>query len=338
MCPRKLLNIAQVLVKPDQLLVNLMTPLVSILIPTYNRASFLREAIRSAVAQTHRNLEILVLDDASPDETAAVAAGFAQDLRVQYIRHQENLGITGNWRAGIQIAQGEYFCFLHDDDTFEPSFIEKLVAPMQDDLSLILAFSDHWVTDAEGNRLADASDAASQRFGRTHLQEGRLLDFASSALVNKSLPVGATLFRKSMVSSKFVAEQAKGAIDAWLFYQCVKSGHTGYYIPERLMNYRTHSGGMSASMPLYMAEGHLFRYKSILADNDLTRIHVSIKQQMAETLTAQGVSLLVSGRRKESRKSLGKSLKINPSSRAAIAYGLACAGSAGTRIATALRR
>ena len=108
-----------------------MKPLVTILIPTYNRAEFLREAIQSAVTQTHRELEILILDDASPDETAAVAAEFADDPRVTYVRHSKNLGITGNWRAGIERAKGEFFCLLHDDDTFEPTFVESLLLPMQ---------------------------------------------------------------------------------------------------------------------------------------------------------------------------------------------------------------
>lgn len=314
-----------------------MKPLVTILIPTYNRAQFLREALRSAIAQTHRELEIIILDDASPDTTASVAAEFSDNPRVRYVRHSKNLGIAGNWRAGIEQAQGEFFCLLHDDDTFEPSFVEKLIAPMQDDPLLILAFSDHWEADAGGKRLVEASDSASRRFGRARLQEGRLPDFAASALVDYSIPVGATLFRRRMISPSFISEQAKGAIDAWLFYQCVGTGYGAYYVAERLMNYRAHSGGMSASMPLYMAEGHLFRYESVLADSGLARIHASIKQQMAATLTAQGVSLLVAGKRPDARVSLKRAMHITPSGRAVAAYTLACGGHIGTRVASALR-
>ena len=313
-------------------------PLVTILIPTYNRAEFLREAIQSAVTQTHRELEILILDDASPDETAAVAAEFADDQRVTYVRHSKNLGITGNWRAGIERAKGEFFCLLHDDDTFEPTFVESLLLPMQHNDSLILAFCDHWMMDAQGSRNTHDSEATNNRFRRHRLTTGILPDFAASALVDSSIPVGATLFRRSMIELTFIAEQAKGSIDSWLFYQCVRTGRNAYYLPDRLMNYRTHSGGMSSSMPIYMAEGHLYRYEIILGDLNLMRIHPQIKALLAETLTSYGISLLAAGERGNARHSLKKSMRLDFSIRAALAFMLACSGRSGTRFALTVRR
>lgn len=313
-------------------------PLVTILIPTFNRAYLLKDALQSAVSQTHQELEILILDDASPDATCTVADRFSHDPRVRYICHTNNLGIAGNWRAGIESARGEFFCLLHDDDTFDPTFVETLLRPLQNDSSLILAFCDHWVMDADGVRLLGATDEARQRFCRTALSEGVLTDFAQSALIDNSLPGGATLFRKSMIASDFITEQAKGSIDAWLFYRCVKTGYAAYYIPEKLMNYRAHSGGMSASMPLHMAEGHLFRYKEILLDASLTRLHPKIKQQMAETLTAYGIALLASSKRFDAREALKQAMCISVSRRTAVAYALACGGPVGTRIAARLRQ
>jgi len=310
---------------------------VSILIPTYNRAQFLREAIRSAIEQTHRDLEILILDDASPDTTADVAAEFAGDPRVQYVWHPNNLGIAGNWRAGIERSKGKFFCLLHDDDTFEPTFVESLLNPLLADPSLILAFCDHWVMDTKGTRDVPGSADTSKRFGRHLLPEGNLADFPHSALVDSSLPVGATLFRRSRVDISFITEQAKGSIDSWLFYQCVGTGYGAYYLPERLMNYRTHEGGMSASMPLHMGEGHLFRYQEILADARLTPIHAKIKQLLASTLTSYGISLLRVGRRAEARNILRQSLNIKRSLRARIAYSLSCTGVMGTQAAKFVR-
>ncbi len=77
------------------------TPLITILIPTYNRADYLREAIRSTLAQTYPDLEILVLDNVSEDNTPDVVAKFASAAHLRYIRQQTNTGITGNWRRGI---------------------------------------------------------------------------------------------------------------------------------------------------------------------------------------------------------------------------------------------
>ena len=126
-------------------------PLVSILVPTYGRAAFAREAVTSALAQTYARIEVIVLDDASPDDTAAALAPFTGDPRFRYVRHEENLGIVGNWRRGISLARGEFFCLLHDDDTFQPDFVAALSAPLRADPSLVLAFCDHWVTDRAGS-------------------------------------------------------------------------------------------------------------------------------------------------------------------------------------------
>ena len=311
-------------------------PLVSILVPTYNRAGYLRDALQSAVGQTHEDLEILILDDASPDETAAVAAQFSADPRVQYIRHPNNLGIAGNWRAGIERAQGEFFCLLHDDDTFEPEFVERLIAPMLADPALIVSFCDHWVMDEAGRRLAEETREAARRFRRDTLPEGRLADWAEAALIQAAVPVGASLFRRRRVSSDFVDDRAKGAIDLWLFYQCVKAG-AAYYTACRLMNYRRHSGGMSRSAALYMGEGHLFRARQILADPQMTALHPQVRRQLAGVLASYGIDLLVAGRAREARASLKESLTLERSRRALAAYGLAWGGRAGVKAAQAMR-
>lgn len=312
---------------------------VSILIPTYNRAHYLSAAVGSARAQTHSDLEILILDDASTDETPAVTAAFAAaDRRVRCLRHPRNVGIVANWKAGITAAAGDLFCLLHDDDTFEPEFIESLLRPLHDHEDLILAFSDHWVMDAAGTRLVGASETASRRFRRAALAEGRLSDFARSALLDLSVPVGATLFRRSLVRSDWLRPEAKGSIDAWLFYQCVGTGRGAYYVARRLMNYRSHAGGMTARAPLFMTEGHLFRYRNLLADPRLTPLHASIENKLAGALTDYGIALLTAGRHREARRSLLDSLRRRPGRRAAGAFLLACGGAAGSRLVAALRR
>ena len=309
---------------------------VSIIIPTYNRSQFLREAVQSAIKQTHRDLEILILDDASPDATADVAAEFAGDPRVQYVRHLNNLGIAGNWRAGIKRAQGEFFCLLHDDDTFEPTFVESLLKPMQADPSLIVSFCDHWVMDEAGERLQEETEGASRRFRRDSLSEGHLENWSELALIHAGVPVGASLFRSRMVGPDFIDDRAKGAIDMWLFYQCAKSG-SAFYISRRLMNYRLHSGGMSRNAALYMGEGHIFRGRQLLADPQMAALHPQISRQLAATLASYGIDLLVEGRSQEARSSLRQSLDLQPSKRALVAYGLACGGGLGVKAAQSMR-
>lgn len=314
-----------------------MSQKVSILIPTYNRAHYLREAIQSALNQTYANIEVIILDDASPDHTPQVAAEFSHDPRVRYIRHSKNMGIAENWRAGIKAATGEFFCLLHDDDTFEPKFVEALLLPLVREEGLILAFCDHWVMEAHGSRLKEKTDEVSRQFGRDRLTPGALKDFGYAALVASSLPVGATLFRNSMIPLDFIEEQARGAIDAWLFYQCVKTGRSAFYVNERLMNYRIHHGGMSSSQPIYMSEGHIFRYRALLADTEMASLHAEIKQKLAETLTGYGITLLAEGDSRRARLALQEAVCHQASLRNVLAYGLSCSGAIGIRATARLK-
>lgn len=314
------------------------SPVVSILIPTYNRAAYLRKAIRSALSQTYSAIEVLVLDDASPDDTSVIVAEFCSDARVKYIRHERNLGIAGNWRSGITAAQGEFFCILHDDDTFEASFVEQVLQPLLTDGNLILAFSDHWIMSTEGRRLPEASDEGSIRFRRSALPSGVLMDFAQSALIDMSIPVGATMFRRSLVDPDCLAEEAQGAIDIWLFYQCVKTGRKAYYVPARLMNYRGHGDGMSRSKSMrpYGLEGQLFRQRRIVQDSQLEAIHPAVRQQISWTLMHLGAATLRQGKTQKARDLIKESFSCGFTLRKLMVYGLTCSGRLGVRAAEAM--
>jgi glycosyltransferase involved in cell wall biosynthesis len=96
---------------------------VSVIIPTYNRAQLLHSAIVSVLNQTYQDFEILVIDDNSKDNTQAVVKNF-DDKRIRYIRHEKNKGEAGTRNTGIKHAKGTYIAFLDDDDEWLP---EKLL-------------------------------------------------------------------------------------------------------------------------------------------------------------------------------------------------------------------
>jgi glycosyltransferase involved in cell wall biosynthesis len=306
-----------------------MPPQVTILIPTYNRAGFLVQAIASAQAQAFRDVEILVLDDCSPDHTGDAVQPLLRDGRIRYVRHEKNMGIAANWRFGIEAARGEYFCILHDDDTLEPAFVERLVRPLAADESLILTFCDQWVMDAGGNRQPEESRKASRAFGRDRLAEGRLADFASVLLIANSIPAGAAMYRRRMVQPAFVDDHARGSIDMWLLYQCMKTGGGAYFIPECLMNYRVHAHGMSRSMPFEMIEGHLFRYRRMLDDPDLARLRPALAGRLAEVLEWHGMALLRSHRHVQSRQSFREAFRARRTAKAFLGLASSYFGKAG---------
>ena len=101
-----------------------MSPFFSILIPTFNRASLLMNAIESVLAQTYTDFELIVIDDGSTDDTKDVVATF-EDRRLIY-RFQQNKELSGARNTGVSVSQGQFVCFLDDDDSFIENHLENL--------------------------------------------------------------------------------------------------------------------------------------------------------------------------------------------------------------------
>ena len=103
--------------------------LVTVIMPVYRRAATVGPALRSVLTQTYAQIEVLVVDDGSPDETAAVAEGVAAgDDRFRLIRLPHNEGRSAARNRGMDEARGEFVTFIDSDDLYAPSRIEKMVA------------------------------------------------------------------------------------------------------------------------------------------------------------------------------------------------------------------
>jgi glycosyltransferase involved in cell wall biosynthesis len=116
------------------------TPLVSIGLPTFNRAETLLTAIKSVLGQDYENLELLISDNASTDSTQSLCEEYsAIDKRVRYTRQTHNCGMVNNFRAVLSRAAGEYFMWVSDDDSLDPSYLSRCVAVLDSrpDISLV---------------------------------------------------------------------------------------------------------------------------------------------------------------------------------------------------------
>jgi glycosyltransferase involved in cell wall biosynthesis len=101
-------------------------PLVTTVIPTFNRAQLLKRAVQSALSQTYQDFEVIVVDDASNDKTPEVIGGIA-DGRTRYIRHEKNKGVSAARNTGILAAKGTLIGFLDSDDEWLPHKLQKQV-------------------------------------------------------------------------------------------------------------------------------------------------------------------------------------------------------------------
>jgi glycosyltransferase involved in cell wall biosynthesis len=94
-------------------------PLVSVILPTYNRVKYIRKAIESVLGQTYRNLELIIINDGSNDKTSKVIYGFAKkDQRVKTIKNETNIGLVKSLNKGITKSKGKYIARIDDDDVW----------------------------------------------------------------------------------------------------------------------------------------------------------------------------------------------------------------------------
>lgn len=105
----------------------LESPLISVIVPVYKVEEYLARCVDSILGQTYRNLEILLVDDGSPDRCGEICEEYAaRDTRIRVI-HKENGGLSSARNAAIDVAQGEYLGFVDSDDWIEPETYEALL-------------------------------------------------------------------------------------------------------------------------------------------------------------------------------------------------------------------
>ena len=104
--------------------------LVSVIMPTYNRAGYIRDAVDSVLTQTYSNLELIVVDDGSTDGTEEIITPFLRDPRIQYVK-QENAGVAAARNRGLSLRKGDLVAFIDSDDIWEPEKLSIEVAIMK---------------------------------------------------------------------------------------------------------------------------------------------------------------------------------------------------------------
>jgi glycosyltransferase involved in cell wall biosynthesis len=148
-------------------------PLVSVGLPVYNGARYLEASIASLLAQTYENVELIICDNCSTDETPDICRRFADsDPRVRYQRNDENIGGAKNHNLTFVLARGKYFRWAAHDDIAEPELIASCVEVMERDPSIVVCHTDFVHIDGDGDvrgyvsRNHCSSTRAATRFAR----------------------------------------------------------------------------------------------------------------------------------------------------------------------------
>jgi len=136
------------MIMPD----SLKQPLVSVVIPTWNRPDTLRRALESVCRQSWPAWEIVVADEGGHEATPSIVREFT-DSRIRYYRHDARLGFLGNWTFGIRHARGEWLAILGDDDYYRPDFLANRMEIIRQHPSVVAVTGTFVCCDAQGNEL-----------------------------------------------------------------------------------------------------------------------------------------------------------------------------------------
>jgi glycosyltransferase involved in cell wall biosynthesis len=261
-------------------------PIVSVCVPTFNRAKFLAKSLESILRQSFSDFEVVVVDDASTDETTAVVQKFSEP-RLSYYRNNHNLGQIENLNRCLELARGEYVCIFHDDDVYAPRILEREVDVLSRNPGVGLVHTAVWILSEAGRvrRVHRVSDSNYVRPGReaflAYLWRAHDIVF-STAMVRASCYTAVGGF-----DPRFILADG----DMWLR---IALDFDIAYIAESLAGYRMHHASASRTMPPVRWFGEYF---------EIFDKNIKIARDRMPYLDEQQAQLLAEARRHQARRS-----------------------------------
>jgi len=228
---------------------NIDSPLVSVCVPMYNGEEYIRETLDSIVSQTYSNIEVVVVDDGSNDNSIKIVEEYSnKDSRIKLYRNEKNLGLVGNWERCIEKANGDWIKFLFQDDVMQSRCVEKmLIACIKHDVKFALCArnfkfeenANHKTKETFTYELTKPENVFSRKSYYTPYETSQLI---STHLIENVLgePI-CTLFHKSL-------HQQFGGFDAnmrqmvdYAYNLKIVLNNSFVFLDEKLVTFRVHS-------------------------------------------------------------------------------------------------
>lgn len=213
---------------------------VSIVIPTFNRAVYLETAISSALAQDYKDLEIVISDNASTDNTQLVSKVYCRDQRVKYFRNSENIGMVRNWQKAVfEYATGDWFLILSDDDILtNPHFVSQAMEIIKAQKDVTVVYSNSYVYDEALEMVTKLKVPFSE------LETGTRVFSQRGTVRPQDFALCNVLFNRKLASElKAFSNPNNLSCDTELFLRLCLRGKVGV-VQEYSSIYRVHSGNL----------------------------------------------------------------------------------------------
>lgn len=214
------------------------TPLISFIVPIYKVEKYLKKCIESLIGQSYANIEIILIEDGSPDSSGEICDYYAEkDSRVKVI-HQNNLGVSIARNKGLEMATGEWICFVDGDDWVENKLVEIALNHISNDIDICF-FSYYDV--CKDKKLGKANQVGKLNYAKEDFVNMQKAIFEMRGFqYTNAAAIWAKLFRREFLernSLRFKENQVKSQDTLFMLYvyECAR---TGIYINEQLYNYR----------------------------------------------------------------------------------------------------
>lgn len=225
---------------------------ISVIVPCYNHAPYLKERIESIIHQTYQNFELILLDDLSPDNSAEILLSYKDHPKVTHcIINEQNSGSTFyQWNKGIELARGELIWIAESDDIADLSFLDKLVKPFFENPNLVLAYSQSYRMDSNSNVTGSwknhTDNLDSKKFEENFTMSG--LDYIDQFLVVKNtIPnASAVLFKKNTYIKLNNQHLSFSLVGDWLIWSKILTEGDIYFCQLPLNYFRYHNNSVIA--------------------------------------------------------------------------------------------
>lgn len=240
-------------------------PLITVCIPVYNGAKYLDVCLRSVINQTYKNIEILVVDDCSIDDSRFIVAEYSKfDIRIKYILNDVNLGMVKNWNKCIHLSSGQWLKFIFQDDFMEPNCLEKMYNSSIINCVDLVICSRHFLIDESASfKLKsffqdDVLQLKNIFHKSTILDQNQIVDISCSNLFNNFIgePNVFLLKKKTFEKIGYFNEQMRQLVDYEFLLRAILNLRS-FFLIDNLVTFRVHGNSVSDSH-LKSIEKHFF--------------------------------------------------------------------------------
>lgn len=227
---------------------------VSVIIPNYRHAPYLNWRIDTVLNQSYRDFDVLILDDASPDNSREIIEQYRDRERVRIIYNEQNSGsVFKQWEKGIKTTDSDYIWIAESDDWADPKFLEHLVPVLDTHSSTGVAYAQSWIVDREfkvnGHASCWTDDLDSSRWKNDFVAQGRE-EIRRYLLTKNTIPnVSATLMRRSVVERAMPVETKFRLCGDWMHWMRMLMEADVAFVAKELNFWRLQSSNARTSPP-----------------------------------------------------------------------------------------